>query len=76
MSKFNERKWFSKHNKSNKLGLSDSLMAKLRQYFNALDLHGYDHISSEDLEDPLIVFGMCEDKKEVENLVKSKLRDT
>lgn len=54
------------------LCLSDELMLKLRQYFNALDSQGCQYISAKDLEKPLIVFGLCENSAEVEKLVRCK----
>lgn len=64
-SEHNERKWFHKHGKDNFLCLSDKVMERLRHYFNALDSHKRMSISSEDLEEPLIVFGLCENRDEV-----------
>lgn len=58
-SEHQERKWFHKHGKENHLCLSDEVMVKLRQYFNALDSRNCEFISSQDLEKPLIVFGLC-----------------
>lgn len=58
-SDFQERKWFHAHGKSKHLTLSDTMMAQLRIYFNALDSHKCQYIDGQDLEDPLIVFGLC-----------------
>lgn len=60
-NEYGRRKWFHLHGKTKHLGLSDELLARLRQYFNALDEKGVESIGSKELEDPLIAFGLCED---------------
>ena len=39
------------------------MLKKLRKYFVDLDEDGSNSISSNELEDPLILFGMCDSKE-------------
>ena len=48
------------------------MLEKLQKYFVALDEDGSNSVSVDELEDPLILFGMCQNKQEVEDFFKSK----
>jgi Ca2+-binding EF-hand superfamily protein len=48
------------------------MLEKLQKYFVALDEDGSNSVSADELEDPLILFGMCQNKQEVEDFFKSK----
>ena len=48
------------------------MLKKLRKYFVDLDEDNSNSVSPSELEDPLILFGMCQNKEEVSALFKSK----
>lgn len=44
------------------------MIERLKQYFLSLDQDGSQTISSTELEDPLILFGLCNNRKDVDDL--------
>lgn len=44
------------------------MIERLKQYFMSLDQDGSQTISSTELEDPLILFGLCNNRKDVDDL--------
>jgi Ca2+-binding EF-hand superfamily protein len=46
------------------------MIDKLKHYFISLDEDGSNSVSPNELEDPLILFGLCKDKEEVSEFFK------
>jgi len=65
------KQWLRKHGKSNRIAFSNEMVDKLAKYFYSLDEDGSNTISANELEDPLILFGLCKNREEVDNLFKS-----
>ena len=55
-----------------RLTFSEQMKEKLKNYFISLDEDGNCAISPEELEDPLILFGLCKNKEQVRELFNSK----
>jgi hypothetical protein len=48
------------------------MIRKLKDYFISLDQDNSATISSNELEDPLLLFGLCKNKQDVEEVFKCK----
>jgi Ca2+-binding EF-hand superfamily protein len=70
---FEQRQWLKKRGKNNRLLFSDKMISKLQSYFKSLDDDGNNMISCSELEDPLILFGLCKNRKEVDDIFSCKL---
>lgn len=67
---FEQRKWLKRRGKADRLQFSDHMISKLKDYFSSLDQDSSASISSNELEDPLLLFGLCQNKQDVEDVFK------
>jgi Ca2+-binding EF-hand superfamily protein len=65
---YDQRRWLQRRGKESRLLFSDKMKDRLKKYFLSLDEDGSETISSNELEDPLILFGLCQNRKEVNSL--------
>ena len=64
-SGFGERTWLKKHGKEKYLSFSEEAILELRKYFNSLTGSKKKSVGVAELEDPLIAFGLAENREEV-----------
>lgn len=67
------RRWLKKHKKESNLIFSDSMLRHLHNYFESLDENGDGSIEPEELEDPLMLFGLCQRREEVDQVLRCSL---
>ena len=65
------KQWLRKRGKGNRILFPDDLLQKLKKYFISLDDDGNNAISPSELEDPLILFGLCKNQAEVRKIFDS-----
>lgn len=68
-SEYHSRKWLIKTGKEKYIDFGDAQLKELRACFNELDDDGSGAIGVDELEDPLIALGLCEDRDQVQKLV-------
>lgn len=64
------RQWLRKHGKDHCIVFKDEELKKLREYFNSLDEDRSGSIGVNELEDPLIALGLCENRQQVQEIVQ------
>jgi hypothetical protein len=62
---YDQRQWLRKRGKTNRITFNEQMIDKLKHYFSSLDEDGSNSISPNELEDPLILFGICQNREEV-----------
>lgn len=67
---FVQRQWLKRRGKDDRLQFSDKMIRRLKDYFCSLDTDNSASISSSELEDPLLLFGLCQNKHDVEDVFK------
>jgi Ca2+-binding EF-hand superfamily protein len=67
---FVQRQWLKRRGKDDRLQFSDEMIRRLKDYFSSLDQDSSASISSNELEDPLLLFGLCQNRQDVEDVFK------